>query len=130
MSDLSDLSDLSDIGKSLLQSLNKNNNGYHPLEDYIYAIDYNLDSSNTLRSIGERIGIYVSDVENVQEGLYIKLEEYLQREKDYRITEKIMNMSPNEYETYIISLDPSNANLDRASFYPLYADRLYLSLSQ
>jgi len=125
------MNNLSSIGQDLLNSLNKHEiNGYHPLEKYIKAYDLNLDNSNVLRSIGERIGIFVSEAEDVPEGLYLKLKEYIEREKDSQLTEKIIQMSPDEYEKYLISLDPSNANLDRQSFYPLYADRLYLSLSQ
>lgn len=123
------MDDLSDVGKDLLSRLKKDENDYHPLERYIYAIDQNLDSSNVLRSIGERIGIFVSEAEDVPEGLYFKLYEYLDRERDAKLTEKIIQMTPDQYEKYLIKLHPSNQKLNRQSFYPLYADRLYTSLS-
>lgn len=120
--------ELSDVGKDLLSRLNKDENDYHPLEKYIYAIDQNLDNSNGLRSIGERIGIFVHEEEDVPVILYFKLREYLEREQDSKQTEKIMNMSPDEYNKYLEKLHPSNIKLNRNAFYPLYSDRLYLSL--
>ncbi len=119
---------LSNIGTELMNSLNKYHNEYHPLEKYIYAIDQNLDNSNGLLSIGERIGIFVHEHEDVPVILYYKLKEILENEKDSQETQRIMNMSPDDYNKYLIKLHPSNNKLDRNSFYPLYADRLYLSI--
>lgn len=122
--------DMSNAGKTLLNSLNRDpQNGYHPLEKYVIAIEQNWDNSNALRSIGERVGFFVPETENTQEGLYLKLKEYLDREKDPQVTQEIIHMSPDEYEEYLIKLHPSNKNLPRDQFYPLYSDRLYLSLS-
>lgn len=119
---------LSDVGKELLKSLNKDDNEYHPLEKYIYAIDYNLDRADILLSIGERIGIYVPEGRDIHQVLFYKLKEYLEKETDKRMTEKIMNMSADEYNEYLIKKHPSNKNLDRNAFYPVYSDRLYQSI--
>ena len=124
-------SELSWVGNDLMKSIKYDpKNGYHPLEKYVRIIDHNLDDSNTLKVIGERIGIFIPESENTQEGMYIKLKDFLEREEDLYKSEKIIDMSPNQYEKYLVSLDPSNKNLPRQSFYPIYADRLYLSLSQ
>ena len=120
--------ELSNIGKDLYNRLNKDSNGYHPLEKYIHAIDQNLDNSNGLRSIRERIGIFVNEREDVPVIMYYKLKEYLDNEKDPREIQRIMNMSPDQYNKYLVKLHSGNIKLDRNAFYPLYSDRLYLSI--
>ena len=86
--------ELSSYGKSLIKLLKEGN---HPLERYIVAIDSNLDDDGLLRSIAERIGIYISDNEDTSVALYVKLKEYLQQETDISRTRRLLNASPDQY---------------------------------
>jgi len=53
-----------------------------------------------------------------------KLKEYIENQVDPSVTKKIINMTADEYERYLISLSSSNTNLIRDEFYPLYSNRL------
>ena len=86
--------ELSSYGKSLIKFIKEKN---HPLERYIIAIDQNLDDDGLLRSIAERIGIYISDNEDISVTLYLKLKEYLQQETDISRTRRLLNASPDQY---------------------------------
>ena len=86
--------ELSSYGKSLMKLIKERN---HPLERYIIAIDSNLDDDGLLRSIAERIGIYISDNEDTSVALYLKLKEYLQQETDVSRTRRLLNASPDQY---------------------------------
>lgn len=117
--------DLSVVGQELLKSLRTDD---HILEEYIYEIDENLDDNSTLRSIGERIGIYIPYEEYASEFLPLTLNDFLQEEKDSELSRRIIEMSPDDYEQYLISLSSDNVDLPREVFYPLYANRLLESL--
>ena len=86
--------ELSSYGKSLIKLLKERN---HPLERYIIVIDQNLDDDGLLRSIAERIGIYILDNEDTSVILYLKLKEYLQQETDVSRTRRLLNASPDQY---------------------------------
>lgn len=86
--------ELSSYGKSLMKYIKVKN---HPLERYIIAIDHNLDDDSLVRTIAERIGIYVSENEDVKVMLYLKLKEYLQQETDVSRTRRLINATPEEY---------------------------------
>lgn len=86
--------ELSSYGKSLMKLIKVKN---HPLERYIVAIDTNLDDDGLLRTIAERIGIFISDSEEASVTLYLKLKEYLQTETDVSRTRRLLNATPQEY---------------------------------
>lgn len=77
----------------------------HVLRDYIYAIDDYLDDDTTLRSIAQRIGIYIPDDENALYILLDRLNDYLLNEKDPEVTRKIVNATFDEYENSEIFFD-------------------------
>ena len=112
--------DLSPVGEELYNMINKD----HVLAKYIVAFDNHLDNDSILRSIGERIGIFIPEDEYAPFVLYIKLKEFLTKENNPDLTRKIIDMSPDEYEKYLISVSPNNKNLSREEFYPIYANRL------
>jgi hypothetical protein len=121
--------DLSPIGKELYDSLyvnskNIKDNEAHPLEKYVVAIDSSLDNNNLLRSIGERIGIYIGENEDASVILPIKLKEYLENEKDIQETDKKIEFTPDEYEKYLSKFGQKYTNLSREDFLPLYSNRL------
>ncbi len=127
--------DLSNIGKHLLTLLygNEENvlqNGRleHPLEKYILAYDSNMDNDSAIRSIGERIGIYIPDRQNSAEVFYIKLSDHILNherikrsvgDRTYLSSKEIIDLTPDQY-----SKKTGSYNLDRDTFYPMYADRL------
>ena len=113
---------ISKVGRDLLNSLSIPN---HPLEKYIYAIEYNLDDNSALRSIGERIGIFIPEKEDAASYLPFQLKIFLENERNHSLTEKVIHLSPDEYEKYLVSLNDENKNLSREDFYPLYANRLF-----
>lgn len=119
--------DLSSVGQELYDLLYLNrNNEIHPLEKYIIAIDNSLDNNNLLRSIGERIGIYIGPNEEASVELPLRLKKYLENEKDIRETDKKIEMTADEYENYLSKLGPKYTNLSREDFLPLYSNRLLI----
>ena len=113
--------DLSKQGQQLISLLNDSDN---VLYRYIQAYDYNQDDDSALRSIAERIGIFIPDGEYSPVYLFYQLESFILGKVDKDLTREIVNMSPEQYEDYLIKLDPTNKNLSREQFYPLYANRL------
>jgi hypothetical protein len=114
--------ELSQVGQELYDLLYVDKgNEIHPLEKYIFAIDNSLDNNNLLRSIGERIGIYIGENEEAAVELPLRLKMYLENEKNIQETERKMEMTPDEYENY---LPHKYKNLPREEFLPLYSNRL------
>lgn len=109
--------ELSPIGQELYDLAG----GNHPLEKYIIAIDLNMEDDSALRSIGERIGIYIPDRENSIYYLYSLLKEYLLNETNSERTEKVINMTAEEYNHL---KDLSQTNLSPVEFNILYSNRL------
>lgn len=119
--------ELSEIGKEIYNLLYKgkiSENEIHPLEKYVIAIDNNLDNNNLLRSIGERVGIYIGENEDASVELPLRLKDYLQNEKDIQETNKKIELTPDEYEKHLSSIDSKYKNLPRDKFLPLYSNRL------
>lgn len=74
------------IGAELYRMAGKD----HPLTKYIIEIDRNISDDSVLRSIAERIGIYVPDNENA---IYVLYDELKKRLIEKSITlEKINSM--------------------------------------
>ena len=124
------MADLSDVGQELYELLYTSNKGIkdneiHPLEKYVIAIDNNLDNNNLLRSIGERIGIYIGENEDASVELPLKLKEYLLNEEDINETDKRIEYTPDQYEKYLSSINPKYSKLQREQFLPLYSNRLF-----
>lgn len=73
--------ELSDLGKDLYNLLyrEKSSSKTHPLERYIFAIDENWDNDSALRSIAERIGIYIPPETDSAVYLYESLSDYLSK---------------------------------------------------
>jgi hypothetical protein len=86
--------ELSFYGKSLMKFIKEKN---HPLERYIVAIDSNLDDDGLLRTIAERIGIFIPDNEDTSVTLFLRLKEYLQQEIDVSRTRRLLNATPDQY---------------------------------
>jgi hypothetical protein len=86
--------ELSFYGKSLMKFIKEKN---HPLERYIVAIDSNLDDDGLLRTIAERIGIFIPDNEDASVTLFLRLKEYLQQEIDVSRTRRLLNATPDQY---------------------------------
>ena len=55
----------------------------HPLEPYIISYDYNLDDEAAIRSIGERIGISMSDEAPAHDIFYEKLYNHIVNHEPY-----------------------------------------------
>jgi len=122
--------DLSEVGKSLMDLLYQDLNGYleglgHPLEPYIISFDNNMDNEAAIRSIAERIGIYIPPNKTAHDIFYEKLYNHI---KDYEThgyerirrqnslpTGKIINMTEKQYNEHT-----KNKNNN----YGLYLDRL------
>lgn len=111
---------LKENGKNGKNGENKKNGDEHPLEKYIMAVEEHLDNDSILRSIGERIGIYVPDEEEASTYLYSALYKYLQNENNYKNTKYKMDLTPDEYAKLT-----DTENLSRDKFYPLYSNRLF-----
>jgi hypothetical protein len=108
-------SSLSVLGQNLYNALNGNN----VLEDYVKAIDENWDNDSILRSIGERIGIYIPEGEDSAVYLYLTLLKYLGENRNPKWTKEKIEMTPTEY-----AKRTKTENLSRDEFYPLYSNRL------
>ena len=108
------MEDLSEYGKELYKLLKSDD---HVLATYIKAIDENLDDNSVLIYIADRIGIFVQDNENAFEILYFGLREYLLLEKDPKVTERIINMTFEEFKR-----EHSNLSEDQAEL--LFSNRL------
>ena len=96
--------ELSELGEELLNIANKNINKtsreVHPLARYIYALDMSWDDDSVVRSIGERIGVYVPEEErDAATTLFLKLREFLQQETDISRTSRLVNATPEQYPT-------------------------------
>lgn len=105
---------LSVIGKDLYNALKCKP---HPLEQYIFVIDANLDSDSLLRAIGEKIGIDLFDYDDAAVELYMKLKDYLINEKSISETKRKINMTFTEYSEMF-------PNLSSDEILPLYYNRL------
>ena len=90
--------ELSQYGKSLYDLIP---NKEHVLIRYIYAIDENLDDDSILRSIAERMGIYVPEGQDANTYLYFAIKDILANEKDAKETEKLINMTFEEFKNFI-----------------------------
>ena len=108
------MEDLSEYGKELYKLLKSDD---HILAAYIKAIDENLDDNSVLISIADRIGIFIQDNENAFEILYFGLKEYLLLEKDPKVTEKIVNMTFEEFRK-------EHSNLPEEHVELLFSNRL------
>ena len=93
------------------------------LYEYILAIDNYMDDANVLVDIGQRIGIYIPPDEQPIFVLYYSLEEYINKHIDPKLTEKIINMTYDQYKEYI------NRDIDEDELNLLYSNRL-LELSK
>lgn len=102
------MEDLSNYGKDLYSLLKSPD---HVLAKYIIAIDQNLDDESILRSIAERIGIYIPDDEEVRYILYDSIKDYLMFEKDPKLTDKIINMTFDEYRNYNLNMSTNQVEL-------------------
>ena len=111
--------DLSATGQELYDLLNDDKS---VLARYIQAFDQNQDDDSALRSIGERIGIYIPDGEYSPVYLFEKLKEYILSKQDEERTREVINMTADDYEKYLE--EKGLADLPRDQFYPLYANRL------
>ena len=91
--------DLSPIGESLYKLMRKNlkKGERHPLESYVMAIDHSLDDDGLLRTIADRIGIYIGDQEDAAVTLYLRLKEYLEQETDISRTSRLLNAFYEDY---------------------------------
>ena len=76
---------ISYLGQSLLDEIYGDKIGYstkfiHPLEQYIIQIDKNIGNESVLRSIGERLGLYIPldkpAYESIYDGILYLLEDY------------------------------------------------------
>ena len=108
---------LSEYGKELYALLPGETHNDHILANYIKAIDENLDDDSVLRAIGERIGIFIPDDEEAYYILYYSLKEYIPLEKDPKLTEKIINMTFDEYKSY-------HPNMSNEQIELLFSNRL------
>lgn len=106
--------DLSKYGQDLYESLKITP---HPLENYIMAIDNNLEVPSLLRVIGEKIGIDVYNDQDPAFSLYFILKDYLEKEEDPEETQKKINMTLTEFS----KLHPE---YNEEEIYPLYVNRL------
>src|SRR5579883_1110988 len=84
---------ISVLGQNLYNALNGNN----VLEDYVKAIDENWDNDSILRSIGERIGIYIPEGEDSAVYLFLTLLKYLGENRNPKWTKEKIEMTPTEY---------------------------------
>jgi len=105
--------DLSQYGESLISLLNKD----HPLERYIIAIDHNLENTNLLKAIGEKIGIDVYNDEDPAYALYLILEDYIKNEESPEETKRKINITLTEFSK-------KYPNLTDEETFTLYANRL------
>jgi hypothetical protein len=81
--------DLSNVGKSLINLIYNNREGYinslpHPLEQIILAYDSNMDDENVIRGIAERIDIVLPDDEYPQDSFYDILLTKIEKEYPYQ----------------------------------------------
>lgn len=140
-------SDLSKVGKQLLDLMYGDHIGFatkfgHPLEKYVIEYDKNMDDQNVLRSIAERIGFNLSDVDTnirrnnnvynyAHQTLYETLYDYL-RNKDYEYGEEVIDMTEKEvdqrlkYNTSRSTYKKLSNNSDNIQRYNIlnYSDRL------
>ena len=89
----------------------------HPLEDYIIAIDQNLENKGLLKSIGEKIGIDVYNDTDPEVSLYIILKDYLENETDPYETKK-------KIDTTLTEFSKKYPQLNSEQTFTLYANRL------
>ncbi len=91
--------DLSPIGETLFKLMRKNlrKGEKHPLESYVVAIDHSLDDDGLLRTIADRIGIYIGEQDDAAVTLYLRLKEYLEKETDVQKTARLLNASYEDY---------------------------------
>lgn len=95
-----------------------------PLEDYINAFEDNLGDDSILRSLADRIGVWIPDREDALYVLYDQLKRYLESYPDIRETQKLINISPTEYRKHLEDISEANSNLSEESFQLLYSNRL------
>ena len=101
------------MGKELYSLLKIRN---HVLEDYIRAFDNYMDDDNVLRSISYRIGIFIPEEEPALYILYDRLKDYLEKETNPSKTEKLVNMTRNEYKKYLNNPSLTDEKLDGMFF--------------